>query len=81
MPDWRSTRAIRATSDYRDELQMIIEQKFPSRYAFCQTIGLDEGYLLARAQQAAEYFDEKTGTNSRCHRVRGDHSGENQAYR
>jgi hypothetical protein len=32
-------------SDYRDELQMIIEQKFPSRYAFCQTIGLDEGYL------------------------------------
>jgi hypothetical protein len=32
-------------SDYRDELLMIIEQKFPSRYAFCQTIGLDEGYL------------------------------------
>jgi hypothetical protein len=32
-------------SDYRDELQMIIERKFPSRYAFCQTIGLDEGYL------------------------------------
>lgn len=32
-------------SDYRDELQMIIEQKFPSRYAFCQTVGLDEGYL------------------------------------
>ena len=31
--------------DYRDELQMLIEQKFPSRYAFCQTIGLDEGYL------------------------------------
>ena len=32
-------------SDYRDELQRIIKQKFPSRYAFCQTIGLDEGYL------------------------------------
>src|SRR5262249_4322617 len=32
-------------SDYRDELQKIIEQKFPSRYAFCQTVGLDEGYL------------------------------------
>ncbi len=32
-------------SDYRDELQMIIDQKFPSRYAFCRTIGLDEGYL------------------------------------
>ena len=32
-------------SDYRDELQMIIDQKFPSRYVFCQTIGLDEGYL------------------------------------
>ena len=32
-------------SDYRDELQRLIEQKFPSRYAFCQTIGLDEGYL------------------------------------
>jgi hypothetical protein len=32
-------------SDYRDELQMLIEQKFPSRYAFCQTVGLDEGYL------------------------------------
>ena len=31
--------------DYRDELQSIIEQKFPSRYAFCQTVGLDEGYL------------------------------------
>ena len=22
-----------------------IDQKFPSRYAFCQTTGLDEGYL------------------------------------
>ena len=32
-------------SDYRDELQRIIEQQFPSRYAFCQRIGLDEGYL------------------------------------
>ena len=32
-------------SDYRDELQRIIDQKFPSRYAFCQTTGLDEGYL------------------------------------
>ena len=31
--------------DYRDALQSIIEQKFPSRYAFCQTVGLDEGYL------------------------------------
>ena len=31
--------------DYRDELQMIIDQRFSSRYAFCQTIGLDEGYL------------------------------------
>jgi hypothetical protein len=32
-------------NDYRDELQMIIDQEFPSRYAFCQTTGLDEGYL------------------------------------
>ena len=31
--------------DYRDELQVIVDQNFPSRYAFCQTIGLDEGYL------------------------------------
>ena len=32
-------------SDYRDELQVVIDQRFPSRYAFCQTVGLDEGYL------------------------------------
>ena len=31
--------------DYRDELQVIVDQNFPSLYAFCQTIGLDEGYL------------------------------------
>ena len=31
--------------DYRDELQMIIDEKFHSRYAFCQITGLDEGYL------------------------------------
>lgn len=31
--------------DLRDELRQLIDEKFQSRYAFCQATGLDEGFV------------------------------------
>jgi hypothetical protein len=31
--------------DYRDQLSHMIDQRFPSRYAFCHATGLDQGFV------------------------------------
>ncbi len=44
--------------DYRDELMDLIESKYPSRYAFCREVGLDEGYL-SRVLNKRQHFSVK----------------------
>ncbi len=33
------------SSDYRDQLNLLIAERFRSRYAFCRATGLDQGFL------------------------------------
>lgn len=38
-------QGVERARDYVDDLAELIDGKYPSRYAFCNAVGLDEGYL------------------------------------
>jgi hypothetical protein len=48
--------------DYRDYLAMIIDLEFPSRYAFCKEVGLDQSFLSHVLNRDKDFSMEKLET-------------------
>jgi|GEM_PF-1195099 len=48
-----------APPDYRDRLAVLIEERFKSRYEFCQKTGIDEGHL-SRVVSGKKHFSPET---------------------